>query len=357
LQHILGASLTPVGVPHLNLISGTESLELSQQIEINGAVESGVKGKSGAVVTVEPFTVSIALFDGPLDLLLHLVKLHELPIEKISLGMVAEQFLDCVTRTQEIEVEIAGEYLVIASTLLSIKARYVLREPSDELLLTGDDASIEEDPHEALLRRLKELAVYKESAEMLSGRPMLGVEMFAVPALKGNRSFSLGALSEHDPMALGRALRAMAKKRGIVVPPLTFVVDSVSVGERMQSVLQVLTDQKAATNFSGMKFEDVVDRVANKRPNQNNNDDSTQITAAVLISCFLAILELCRRNALWIEQDEAFDVLILMLPIDAGAGAPSLINLASGNEQGDVGDWSSEFDGENLLEVLEGGRS
>jgi segregation and condensation protein A len=339
----------PVGAPRLSLIAGTESLDLEQTAKIDS--------KGGGPVVVEPFSVSIALFDGPLDLLLHLVKLHELPIEKISLGMVAEQFLDCVIRTQSIEVEIAGEYLVIASTLLSIKARYVLQEPSDEMLPVGDDMSLEEDPHEALLRRLKELAIYKESAEILAVRPMLGVEMFAVPALKGNRSISSGTLSEHDPMALGRALRAMAKKRGVVVPPLTFVVDSVSVGERMQSVLQVLTDQRASTNSSRMMFEDVVDRVASKKPNHNNNSELELITAAVLISCFLAILELCRRNAVWIEQGEAFEDLFLMLPIDAGEGAASLINIASGGVQGDRQEWSSEFDAETVLEVLEGGRS
>lgn len=348
--------MKPVGISHSNLIFGAESLDLAQQTEIRGTLETAVKGRGNSTGAVEPFSVSIALFDGPLDLLLHLVKLHELPIEKISLGMVAEQFLDCVTRTQEIEVEIAGEYLVIASTLLSIKARYVLKEPSDEMFAAGEDISLEEDPHEALLRRLKELAIYKESAEILAVRPMLGVEIFAVPAQKGNRSFSLGALSEHDPMALGRALRAMAKKRGIVVPPLTFVVDSVSVGERMQSVLQVLTDQKASTNSSRMKFEDVVDCVASKKPAQNATADSGQITAAVLISCFLAILELCRRNALWIEQDEAFNELVLMLPIDAGPGAASFVTLSLGTEEGDMLGWSSEFDGEPMLEVLEGGK-
>jgi segregation and condensation protein A len=327
-----------------------------QTPEIDGKANSS-GGVSSGGAAVEPFLVSIALVDGPLDLLLHLVKLHELPIEKISLGMVAEQFLDCVIRTQSIEVEIAGEYLVIASTLLSIKARYVLQEPSDEMLPLGDDLLLEEDPHEVLLRRLRELAIYKESAEMLANRPMLGVEMFAVPALKGNRSVSSGALSEHDPMALGRALRAMAKKRGVVVSPLTFVVDRVSVGERMQSVLQVLTDQKASTNSSRMLFEDLVDQVASKRQNPNDGNELGTITAAVLISCFLALLELCRRNALWIEQGEAFEDLYLMLPIDAGAGAASIINNGTQSGVGDVQEWSSEFDGEAVLEVLEGGRN
>ena len=350
---------------HSNSASSASSISkhelLSSQL-LHSPVESSPEGQfqlsrssrvdNGGVS--EPFSVSISVFDGPLDLLLHLVKLHELPIEKISLGLVAEQFLDCVIRTQSIEVEIAGEYLVIASTLLSIKARYVLQDPADETMAV-DESLLGEDPHEALLRRLKELAVYKEGAEALAGRPMLGVEMFAVPAIKGNRSFSLGALSEHDPMALGRALRAMAKKRGVVVPPLTFVVDRVSVGERMRSVLQVLTDQKVATNSSRMRFEDVVDHVANHKSNPDDNRDSGQLTAAVLISCFLAILELCRRSAVWIEQVEAFDDLFLMLPVDAFPISDDIsLSLQKNDNQQN---WLSEFDGEVELEVLEGGRN
>jgi hypothetical protein len=97
--------------------------------------------------------------------------------------------------------------------------------------------------------------------------------------------------------------------------------------------------------------------VASKRQNPNDGNELNTITAAVLISCFLALLELCRRNAIWIEQGEAFDDLYLMLPIDAGAGAASIIKNGTLSEMGDGQEWSSEFDVEAVLEVLEGGRS
>lgn len=74
--------------------------------------------------TADDYTFSIALeiFHGPIDLLLHLVKQNELPIEKLSLAQVANQYLICLERMRRLDLEVAGEYLVVAATLLSIKA-------------------------------------------------------------------------------------------------------------------------------------------------------------------------------------------------------------------------------------------
>jgi segregation and condensation protein A len=292
----------------------------------------------------EPFHIALDLFDGPLDLLLHLVKLNELPVEQISLGLVAQQFLACLLSSSVgIEVEVAGEYLVIASTLLSIKAKFILRDPAEQFDL-NEESLLEEDPHEVLVRRLQEFAVYKEGAENLAQRPLLGVEEFAISITTGKRPISAGELAEHDPMSLGKALRAMVKRRGIVVPPLMFVVDPISVSERMRDVLQILTDQKGVATTSQLEFEELVDRLAGiTKPLLSSN----ALSSGVLISCFLAILELCRRSAIVVEQDKAFERLYLMLPIDAQEGR----TLLDTQEEG----WKSEFDGDVVLEVLEGG--
>jgi segregation and condensation protein A len=75
------------------------------------------------------FEVKLELFDGPLDLLLHLVKKKELPIEKVSLSEVTGQYLECIKSLRYYDVEVAAEYLVIAATLLSVKASVLLNEP------------------------------------------------------------------------------------------------------------------------------------------------------------------------------------------------------------------------------------
>jgi segregation and condensation protein A len=270
------------------------------------------------------FSVSVDMFDGPLDLLLHLVKLNELPIEQISLGQVAEQFLDCVNEAQRIEVEIAGEYLVIAATLLSIKARYILQAPVDDVLIV-DDGDLIEDPHEALLLRLRELAVYKEGAEHLADLPILGCDIFAVPALKGlnvnafngANAFNLGGspLAEHNAMDLGRVLRLLAKKKGIGVMPLTFEVDPVSVTERMESILHILRTKKDQESLVRVAFTDLVDCLFDKTGLDIHTDPDTitRRLAGVVIGCFLAILELCRHFAVRVEQDEAFSDLMITL--------------------------------------------
>ncbi|NMC63810.1 MAG: segregation/condensation protein A, partial [SAR324 cluster bacterium] len=75
------------------------------------------------------FNVSLPLFDGPIDLLLHLVKTNELPISKVSLAEVAEQYMQCLELMKSLDLDVAGEYLVIAATLLAIKSSFLLNEP------------------------------------------------------------------------------------------------------------------------------------------------------------------------------------------------------------------------------------
>ncbi len=82
------------------------------------------------------FEVQVDLFKGPIDLLLHLVKQKELPLEEISLAEVADQYMHCLEQMRRFDLEIAGEYLVIAATLLSIKSSHLLNEPVE---LVEDD--------------------------------------------------------------------------------------------------------------------------------------------------------------------------------------------------------------------------
>jgi segregation and condensation protein A len=128
------------------------------------------------------FEVKLELFDGPLDLLLHLVKKRELPIEKVSLSEVTGQYLECIKNLRYYDVEVAAEYLVIAATLLSVKASVLLNDPVE---LVVDESGSLVDPHEELLRRLRELEAFRAAAGDLANRPMLGCDVFAAPA-KGN---------------------------------------------------------------------------------------------------------------------------------------------------------------------------
>ncbi|RMD86094.1 MAG: segregation/condensation protein A, partial [Candidatus Dadabacteria bacterium] len=116
------------------------------------------------------FEVGVEHFDGPIDLLLHLVKSRELEISRISLAQVASQYLAYVEMMKGEELEVAAEYLVVAATLLSIKASFLLKQPSE---FAEEEDSLP-DPQKELLARLREAEIYKDGAEALGAVKQLG---------------------------------------------------------------------------------------------------------------------------------------------------------------------------------------
>ncbi len=116
---------------------------------------------------LEAYPVRLANFEGPLDLLLHLIRKHEVNIYDIPIALVTQQYLDYIDLMQELNLDVAGEFLVMAATLIHIKSRMLLPRPDP----TQEDP--EEDPREALVRRLLEHQKYKAAAELLHERETL----------------------------------------------------------------------------------------------------------------------------------------------------------------------------------------
>src|SRR6187549_1968467 len=110
---------------------------------------------------LEAYPVRLSNFEGPLDLLLHLIKRSEVSIYDIPIALITKQYLDYLDLMTELNLEVAGEFLVMAATLIHIKSRMLLPRPDP----TQDDP--EEDPREALVRRLIEHQRFKAAAEML----------------------------------------------------------------------------------------------------------------------------------------------------------------------------------------------
>jgi segregation and condensation protein A len=107
------------------------------------------------------YPVHLQNFEGPLDLLLHLIKRHELSIYDIPIALITQQYLDYLGIMQELDLDVVGEFLVMAATLIHIKSRMLLPRPDP----TQDEP--EEDPREALVRRLLEHQRFKAAAELL----------------------------------------------------------------------------------------------------------------------------------------------------------------------------------------------
>ena len=109
------------------------------------------------------YHIKLDLFEGPLDLLLHLITKAKIKIQDVSITEITEQYLDYLNRMKEFDIEIASEFLVMAATLLYIKSRALLPKPKVE-------EKEEEDPEEELIRRLTEYKKYKEASEKLRAR-------------------------------------------------------------------------------------------------------------------------------------------------------------------------------------------
>jgi segregation and condensation protein A len=122
------------------------------------------------------YKVTLDVFEGPLDLLLHLVKKHELAILDIPIAFVTEKYLEYLDAMSRLDIDVAGEYLVMAATLCHIKSRELLPNPEPEPGEEGEDGeeAIDLDPRADLIRRLLEYQKYKEAALSLGDRPVVG---------------------------------------------------------------------------------------------------------------------------------------------------------------------------------------
>ena len=179
------------------------------------------------------YRVALPEFEGPLDLLLHLCKTHEIDIVNIPIAFITRKYLEYLEVMQSMSVDVAADYLVMAATLAYLKSRELVPTP-EPLDTTGEDGGIELDPREELIRRLLEYQKYKNAAEQLGGRPIEGRTVFprGVPIDKDDPSGR--PFGEHSVWKLIEAFGKILEKTG---KPTTHdvVVDRVSIGTRIGS--------------------------------------------------------------------------------------------------------------------------
>jgi segregation and condensation protein A len=123
------------------------------------------------------YQVALDVFEGPLDLLLHLVKKHELSILDIPISFVTEKYLEYLDAMAALDIDVAGEYLLMAATLCHIKSRELLPTPEpleDDDGEAGEGGEVDVDPRADLIRRLLEYQKYKEAAQHLGQQPVVG---------------------------------------------------------------------------------------------------------------------------------------------------------------------------------------
>lgn len=225
------------------------------------------------------YAVKLPIFEGPLDLLLHLIRINEVDIADIPIVRIAEQYLEYVELMRELDLDVAGEYLVMAATLAWIKSRVLLPPPESE---EEEEAG---DPRAELVARLLEYQRYKEASETLAERPRLGRDVFAPqppspePTPEAEREIEVGLVPLLD--AFRRLMRA-ARAQSVVHEVET---ESYTVRERMQVVMEVLAER------DGTSLDELFDLRGEGRP-----------SVPLLIATFLGLLELVRLEAVRIYQ-------------------------------------------------------
>ena len=226
-----------------------------------------------------PYSVKLSVFEGPLDLLLHLIRLNEVEITDIPIARIGEQYLEYLDPMTDLDIEVAGEYLVMAATLAWIKSRMLL--PPDEV----DEVGVEIDPRAELIARLLEYQRFKEGAGQLGERQLLGRDVFDAksrelePVPEADREIEVGIFE------LMEALRGVLERAGPEGLPHAIEAESVTVVERMRVVMRALEERAA------VEFEQFFTDLESQRPRR-----------AVFVATFLAILELSRLEALRLYQ-------------------------------------------------------
>ena len=227
---------------------------------------------------LEAYPVRLDNFEGPLDLLLHLIKKHEVNIYDIPIVMITQQYLDYIELMQEMNLDVAGEFLVMAATLIHIKSRMLLPRPDP----AQEDP--EEDPREALLRRLLEHQKFKAAAELLHERETLRSAQWTRP--DGRIAEIAGETPEPeievDLFSLISAFRAVverAKQR----PKIFLPSEQIPIEDRIEQLLARLSETDAC-GFEDL-FEDLKSR-------------------AGMIVTFLAILEMIRLKLIRVFQSD-----------------------------------------------------
>jgi segregation and condensation protein A len=229
-----------------------------------------------------PYTIRLETFEGPLDLLLHLIQKNEIDIFNIPIALITGQYMEYLKWMKTLNLDIAGEYLLMASTLLHIKSRMLLPQPSLEEEEEG------EDPRAELVRRLLEYKKYKMAATELVQRPMLDRDVFIRLASIDEKEGPEEERIEANLFDLIDAFRK-ALERAREESFHEVVLDRLSVEDKVQEILLLLQKEKRS-----LPFHILVPEQASRRE---------------MVITFLAILELVKARWIRIFQAAPFETI------------------------------------------------
>ncbi|SET88981.1 condensin subunit ScpA [Salinibacillus kushneri] len=240
----------------------------------------------------EAYFVKLDTFEGPLDLLLHLINRYEIDIYDIPVAQITEQYMSYIHTMQQLELNIASEYLVMAATLIEIKSKMLI--PNQELELEEDEYE-EEDPREDLMKRLIEYRKYKEAAQNLKERELDTNQIYTRPPINlddykddNNLIENHGEVTIFDMIG---ALQKLFKKKQWNEPLETKVEkQDIPIQERMDQMLDYIKRANGKVLF-GELFP-------------------SPVRTHIVVS-FIALLELMKKRMVICEQESNFSDIVI----------------------------------------------
>ena len=264
------------------------------------------------------YKVKFEVFEGPLDLLLYLIKKEEVDIYEVNLTSLATQFIEYIETMRLLDLEIAGEFLVMASTLMYIKSRELL--PVDQQVqVEGEDEG--EDPRWELIRQLVEYKKFKDAAAQLQELEFRQENIF--PRIPGKLEFAqetpVPPRAEVSIFDLVNAVNSVLKRFNKREDLRDIFEDKWTVSEKIEHLLRLVSERQT------IKFSDLFEGVTSR---------------SEVVCTFLALLELIRLKQLTAIQNNPFGEIEICRVLALTPGAPAsqpLAEAAASSAEGESG--------------------
>lgn len=231
--------------------------------------------------------IKIADFEGPLDLLLHLIKENKMDIMNIEIEKISEEYISFLNKEEKLNMEIASEYLVMAAELLEIKSKLLLPKP-DVI------AEEEEDPRSDLVNRLLEYETYKSITQVLKDKEETRKELYTKTPENVNNYLDSNTHITSDITLedLVEAFKKYLEREQSTHLTTTVTVKEISVTERCHDIKRLLKEKKRVSFY---ELFPVLNR-------------------EYVVATFLAILEMAKNKELVLKQDKTFSDIICEVP-------------------------------------------
>lgn len=237
------------------------------------------------------YEIKLDIFEGPLDLLLYLIRKNEIDIYNIPIALITEQYLEYLDIMKSLNLDLAGEYLLLASTLLHIKSKMLLP------IQDNDNEEDEPDPRADLVEQLLEYQQFKDAASKLDNRPLLNRDVFKKGLMitadpdQDDQEMDV-ELSVFDLVdAFHKIISSLNRNEFIEID-----VEKMSLADRMNEIMERVAEKRNLT------FMDLLGENVNRR---------------MMLYTFLAILELMRLRMIRVYQASSFGVIRVRLAVES----------------------------------------